>query len=173
MEFWVDGYNLMLRRLGGRKAASLADERRALVVSLGTIGRPIRVFFDAARTPGGISEKLDGPRVTVVFARAESADDAMIHALRQGNPKDVTLVTNDRELRRRAHQLGATTLGVEKFEKDITDAAAPKAQPKKPQDNEGRIGDVLNRMPMDTDYWMKEMGLQGDWTPETEEPPSP
>ncbi len=168
MEYWIDGYNL-IGRARFTTGATLEQARDRLIGHLVPLGVPIRVYFDAAKAglPNGSGVAPD-PRVRVVFVRDRSADDAMVAELRAGRPKDVTLVTDDRELRGRAKQLGATTLGVDKFLAKIQVANAPAAPPKRPSATPPPAGDrekpshVSKR---DVDEWMKLFGFTEDGDP--------
>lgn len=131
MEYWIDGYNVIGQtRLG--VGCSLEEARDRLVHALRGLSAPVRIYFDASKS-GAPSKPYPPPEpvgsVRQEFVRQGTADDAMILDLRTANQKNVTLVTNDRELRGKARQLGATTLGVEKFIERLTVAMAPKSPP--------------------------------------------
>ncbi len=83
------------------------EQVRAAVTS-GRISEPVVVVLEGkarAGAPGGVT---DG--VTVLHA-AGSGDDSLIEVVAQANGHEVTLVTADRELRRRAEALGADVVG--------------------------------------------------------------
>src|SRR5262245_22126773 len=132
MEYWVDGYNLILRK-GWDKELTLSQARERLLRAVVPTGLPTRVYFDASRDRvTGSNVTSPSTKVTPVFVRSGTADDAMIADLRAVRAPDVTLVTDDRELRGRARQVGANALGVDKFLERIDVANAPPAPPRKP-----------------------------------------
>jgi hypothetical protein len=75
----------------------------------GRIGPPVTVVLEGKARDGVDAGVSDG--VTVLHA-AGSGDDALINVVEGAAPDEaVTLVTADRELRRRAEALGATVVG--------------------------------------------------------------
>ena len=75
---------------------------------------------------GGPNTGSPDTRVRAIFVRQGTADEAMISALRNQPKGSVTLVTDDRELRGRAKQLGANTCGVGKFMERLDRRGQPK-----------------------------------------------
>lgn len=108
MPILIDGNNLMFslpQRDQSREAV------RRLVLELTRHERiSVILLFD------GPAPEYTGPRehlgsVEILYSGASSADDAIIRILRNsGSPKDWRVVTDDRELRRRARQLGSSIL---------------------------------------------------------------
>jgi len=80
---------------------------RAAVVS-GRISPPLVVVLEGKARQGARSGVGDG--VTVVHATG-SGDDALVDVVSGSTDEPVTLVTADRELRRRAEALGADVVG--------------------------------------------------------------
>ena len=162
-EYWVDGYNLIHRRRWAEDAG-LAGGRRRLVAALANLTVAVRVFFDASSGsvgPGAASE--DRGAVKVTFVRTGSADDGLITALRQRGGAGVTIVTDDRELRQRAQQLGALTVGVNRFlerlDKSPTtgrDGPRPKPGAGTGAGDDGRPRSVSKK---DVEAWIREFGL--------------
>ncbi len=72
------------------------------------IGTVVLVLEGAARAGVAEDEGNEGNGVRVVHAPA-SGDDAVVEVV--GELTDVTVVTSDRELRRRVEALGARTVG--------------------------------------------------------------
>jgi hypothetical protein len=89
-------------------ARTFVDQVRAAVAS-GQIDGPVVVVLEGKSRAGAEAGDLDGVRV---LHAAGSGDDALVDAV-AGAPDDeaVTLVTADRELRRRAQALGADVVG--------------------------------------------------------------
>ena len=116
----VDGYNIIHALPEFRKLldSKLSDARAALIHSLGRLAAAkkgnvtIHVFFDAKKTPdflGDSEPHLAG--VEVHFSEGQNADEAMLDFLhRFPNLAEVTVVTNDVGLARRARDEGAMTL---------------------------------------------------------------
>lgn len=115
MEYWIDGYNLILRA-GWERSMTLERAREHLVRRLVPLKVPVRIYFDArGRGAGGPELETPSTRIDVRFVSEGTADDRMIADLLRDGAKGVTLVTDDRELRGRAKQHGANTLGSEKM----------------------------------------------------------
>lgn len=87
-------------------ARSFVGELRAAVAS-GHVARPVVVVLEGKAREGVPVGVAEG--VTVLHA-AGSGDDALMEVV-SGNAGEVTLVTADRELRRRAEALGADVVG--------------------------------------------------------------
>jgi rRNA-processing protein FCF1 len=78
-------------------------------VDSGRIDQPVVVVLEGKSRQGVPSGRADG--ITVVHAEA-SGDDALVDVVARGvSGEAVTLVTADRELRRRAEALGAEVVG--------------------------------------------------------------
>jgi predicted RNA-binding protein with PIN domain len=107
----VDGYNVS-KAPGGFGDLTLETQRRRLLQEVGKVARRhevgATVIFDGSHIAPGTSRRARGP-VEVEYSRPdEIADDHLIARL-EGLPKfPVVVVTNDRELQRRAARLGAT-----------------------------------------------------------------
>ena len=154
MEYWVDGYNLLLRQ-GWTEGRTLEQARERLVQTASRVGKPVRLYFDATKLPPSTSsgEPVRG-RVRTIFVRHATADDAIVNDLRSsGETRSVRVVTDDRELRGRARQLGAETLGVKKFLTRLERGAAPKPPAA------GR---------RDVEDWLDYFGIDENWTPEND-----
>jgi rRNA-processing protein FCF1 len=83
------------------------DQLRAAVDS-GRINEPVVVVLEG-KARGGAEAGADD-RVTVLHA-AGSGDDLLVDVIAGATDQEVTLVTADRELRRRAEALGADVIG--------------------------------------------------------------
>jgi predicted RNA-binding protein with PIN domain len=109
--YFVDGNNLIGRARGGKASD---DDRSALVRELSDRLRRTRarilVFFDgsgSAASLGSLSIRFSGP---------VTADDAIVRELaRSKTPREVTVVTADRDLARRARDAGAQVATPEEF----------------------------------------------------------
>jgi len=88
-------------------ARSFLDQLRA-AVDAGRLGRPVVVVLEGQARPGLSIGSADG--VTVVHAEG-SGDDALVDVVAKASGGTVTVVTADRELRRRVESLGAVVVG--------------------------------------------------------------
>jgi hypothetical protein len=100
-----------------------------------------------------------------VFVTGGTADDAMAEALRGAPRNQVTLVTDDRELRGRARQLGANTCGVNRFLVKLDKKISPVTKPRgrdAPTSPDGKPRHVSAK---DVDDWMNYFGFDKDEDP--------
>lgn len=88
-------------------AARLFLEQVRAAVATGQVVPPVVVVLEGKAREGVAAGVTDG--VSVLHA-AGSGDDALVEAL-SNEADEVTLVTADRELRRRAEALGASVVG--------------------------------------------------------------
>lgn len=88
-------------------ARTFVEQVRAAADS-GRIDRPVVVVLEG-KSRGGMPSGL-AAGVTVIHADG-SGDDALVEVVAEADDKAVTLVTADRELRRRAEALGAEVVG--------------------------------------------------------------
>ena len=163
MEYWVDGYNLILRK-GWDREVSLDAARARLVRDAALLDLPVRVYFDASKGKVVAGAALGSPRVKVVFTRSGTADDAIAAELRGAAKSGVVVVTDDRELRGRAKQLGAVSVGVDKFLKRLELAVSPVVRPPAPKSKAKTLGadpEVRDARPSprEVDEWMKIFGF--------------
>lgn len=88
-------------------ARSFVEDLRAAVAS-GRVTSPVTVVLEGKARSGAAQGDAGG--VTVLHAE-HSGDDALIDVVENATDRGVTLVTADRELRRRAEALGAQVVG--------------------------------------------------------------
>ncbi len=88
-------------------ARAFVDQVRAAVAS-GRLAGPVVVVLEGKARAGARGGVAEG--VTVLHAGG-SGDDALIDVVTNSTGQGVTLVTADRELRRRAEALGADVVG--------------------------------------------------------------
>lgn len=113
----IDGHNL----IGAAPGLSLTREQegreallRRIAAAKGAGGEPVVVVFDGNR-PGAAKESRFGG-IRVVYAPAHgSADEEILRRTRARNPREVTVVTSDRELAGGVRALGGRVLGSEEF----------------------------------------------------------
>ncbi|MFH0913359.1 MAG: NYN domain-containing protein [Candidatus Omnitrophota bacterium] len=129
----IDGYNLTSHtrfpRINNNK-----DSRRALLTLIktrrlaGSLRNKVTVVFDGY--PGLSSKDLGGFGIDVIFSQKETADariKRMVEA--QGNPRNVVVVSDDKEIKFFIKAVGARSIGVEDF-------LYPDRHKQKPQENE-------------------------------------
>lgn len=116
LHYVIDGYNLIKHQafsLGDR----FKDGRIALIQFLrcekpcGSSKNMITVVFDGY--PRGLD--FQGTDIEIIFSGEESADDRIIGmALRRG-PRNIVVVTDDRQLRDSVKSSGMSVVGIEEF----------------------------------------------------------
>ena len=136
MPFLVDGSNLAGRRGGDRDAV----RRRVLELARHRTVT-VRLLFDGPPPDGRPSRESRGP-VTVSYSGGRSADDVIVGSIPRGSAaRNWTVVTDDRELRRRVKSEGAGAMCVADFERKL--ASARPSGPDKPGDD----------APVDVEEW--------------------
>ncbi len=121
MRLLIDGYNLMFestsidRGLDGKNALRAARGRMLhLLVDL--IEESIRdqtmIVFDAKKAPPGLPDKYEYHGIQIVFARDwDSADELIQTEIRRHSaPKNLTVVSSDHAIHRKALARGATVI---------------------------------------------------------------
>ena len=89
-------------------AARSLIERIQAAVDAGRIAAPVTVVLEGKARPGVPERDADGVRV---LHAAGSGDDLLVDVVSNHLDQTVTLVTADRELRRRAQARGAEVVG--------------------------------------------------------------
>lgn len=144
----IDGHNL----IGKMSRISLADpdDEEKLVKILArhlhrSPQKAIVVFDKGAEVD--FAPRLKAPKVTVMFASPEgSADEIIIDIIkRDPNPKGLTIVSSDNEIRRCARSRRARLVSAEDFAKKIE--SAPEHRPGRPE-----TGDTVDDI--DVDEWL-------------------
>ena len=118
LHFIIDGYNL-IRQTPLLNKVNLQDSREALIRFL-TIQRPqgnrnnkVTVVFDGRE---GDFYSRHTPFIEVIFSQGESADDTIKRLVeKSNNPKNVVVVTNDREIQSFVKQCNAQVRAIEEF----------------------------------------------------------
>jgi len=113
MPYFLDGNNLIGLARGTSRASS--EERRALVGEVAARLRRTRaravIFFDGSTDRSSSLGSLEIREVV-----GASADDAIVVGVaRARNPREIIVVSADRELVRRARDAGGRTLSPEEF----------------------------------------------------------
>jgi len=148
----IDGYNVMLAGLAESPAAEdLEDLREDLLSRCRRLKESVTVFFDASKAPPGLGDDVEGRgKLTVVYVRSGSADDAIVTWLRgQTRPDEIAVITNDRELAARAKTHHSKAESVEAFLKKIDPERMEGAEKPKISSSEAR-------------KWAEEFGVDPD-----------
>jgi predicted RNA-binding protein with PIN domain len=131
LHFVLDGYNI-IKQLPSQSQKKLKFSRNALLWFVeekrpqGSRKNKVTVVFDGKEDV--LPYKIDSS-AEVIFTKNESADDKIKRIVEKSqNPKQVVVVTDDRELRFFVRRLGAKLMSVVEFIslKDKTQAPPPK-----------------------------------------------
>lgn len=120
--FWIDGFNLFYRwsRTSGlfgpgmNVVESQEQGLKAFASALGKNASKVVIYMDGGLTRG--AENRNGLRV--IFAGpGRKTDDQMLDSIRSrgGQPEEITVVSDDRELAGNMHVLGARVMRVQAF----------------------------------------------------------
>lgn len=116
LHFVIDGYNL-IKQTSVLNKINLEDSREALIrflkISRPQGNNPVTVVFDGIEG-GFYCRDISG--IEVIFSSHQSADDKIKRMVeRSPNPKNMVVVTNDREIRSFAQAHMAQIKKVEEF----------------------------------------------------------
>ena len=153
MPYWFDGNNLI-----GQSAASARSDSRARQAFLSALsayhrlgGGKFLVYFDGDDTKRPASP----PGVAIRFSAPLSTDEAILHGLRGIRcASEVIVVTNDRELRIRCRDEGASVLTWSEFNTRMQSRRTLHSKRTDRQEN------------VDVDDWIRYFGLENSEKPE-------
>ncbi|AMV36941.1 NYN domain-containing protein [Planctomyces sp. SH-PL62] len=167
MRWLIDGYNLMHAagvvdsKMGRHR---FRDARRRfldrLARSMGDHAFETTVVFDANQPPADFPIESNYRGITVVFAVADaSADDRIERILaRHSTPKTLTVVSNDREVRKSATSRKAQAIKAD----DFLDRMSTIAYENRPAAPSGPDPEAVRRAPVLDDaeraYWQEVFG---------------
>jgi uncharacterized protein len=118
MLYYIDGYNLMFRasRGGGDFQSSRQHFIEELNEKIQTVLLDAIIVFDA-QYQFGLGSRSRYRHLTVCFTdQGETADDYIIEEIRSSpKPRQIILVTSDKNLAWRARQYHSKTISVEEF----------------------------------------------------------
>ena len=146
MPYWFDGNNLI-----GQSAAVSGSSPQMRQSFLATLSRHhksgggrFRVFFDGDDP----RQSMPPPGIRVLYSAPLSADDAIIHRLREiRRPEEVIVVSNDFELQSRCRNAGSKVMNWQQF------SSRMKAR----EMRQTEMND--SQQPVDVEDWMKYFGL--------------
>lgn len=120
LQYVIDGYNLINHRLFEPANKKIKDSRIALLELInieklcGSPENKITVVFDGY--PDTQAAKEFNSDMDVIFARQQTADERIKKIVEDSrNPKNIKVVSDDREIRFFVKSLGARVLSIEEF----------------------------------------------------------
>jgi predicted RNA-binding protein with PIN domain len=158
MRYLIDGYNL-LHALGWApkrpRPQSLEKARLGLLNRLACRdGDPaeVTVVFDARGAPAGAGGDQSHRGIRVIFARGQEADDVIEdHIAGERQPHSLTVVSDDRRLRRAARRHGCQEMGCVDF---IESLQRPAANPSQPPPSRPPKPEAAS--PEEVEHWLRE-----------------
>ena len=156
MPYWFDGNNLI-----GLSAADARADRHARAAFLsalsdwrGSGGGRFLVWFDGDDP----ADMRPPPGVAVRFSAPESADAAICRRLREiALPREVIVVTNDRELSSRCRNIGAKVLDWNSFSLNMQSRSAAPSHAGRVRQTRKTSEDASQNI--DVDDWMRYFGM--------------
>lgn len=128
LHYILDGYNI-IKQIPALKLKSLKSTRDILIQFIekykpqGSPSNKITVVFDGDKNVLPYAQQSS---FNVFFSRGESADDKIRKLVGQDkNPKNVVVVTDDRELKFLVRSLGAQVMSVDDFLNKAKKDSAP------------------------------------------------
>lgn len=119
MHYLVDGYNLLFRVL--QQKAPLEQTRRVLIeelnATISSLNFHVTLVFDGAKGSPPPTLKTHFKAIALIYTtEGQSADDHILEEISLSrHPAEITVVTNDRELREKSRRLGTETLTIDAF----------------------------------------------------------
>lgn len=119
MHYLIDGYNLLFRVL--KKTRDLEKSRQALIEELNeaviTLNAPVTLVFDGAKGSLPPTLRRHFKAIELVYTTGgQSADSYILEEVELArNPKALTVVSNDKELQTRCHNVGTEQLSIDAF----------------------------------------------------------
>ncbi len=155
MRLLIDGHNL-IGKLPDLSLADPDDERklvRRLQIFAGRSRHRITVVFDPGLHEGSSSRESSSGVTTVYAGRGQTADGVIVGRVAQArNPRELTVITSDRELAAKVQVEGARVISSEEFIRTML-APAPAGSPDEAEDRERA---ELHLSDKEVDAWMEE-----------------
>ena len=159
MAIIVDGYNVLHTSRWLRSAWKGVD-RSGLCRLLGTLarhtGEKITVVFDAMPSEPNLGP-TKASNIEVIFSgHGRTADDVIIQMVNNSTgPRDLTVVSSDRQIKAAARRRGCKTQGAGEFVKASSEELARSKHEKTREPGQKEKG--LTRQ--ETDKWLSEFGI--------------
>lgn len=143
----IDGHNL-IGKMSGISLADPDDEAKLvgfLARQLHFLHKKVIVVFDKGAETDS-APRLDSPKLRVIFASPESSADEIIMDMirRDPNPKGLTIVSSDNEIRRCARSRRARLISAEDFAGQLESAPSRRRRGA----HRGEVDDI------DVDEWL-------------------
>ena len=155
VHYIIDGYNIVkqLPQFIGKK---LKEGRDYLIKILkekrpqGSIKNKVTVVFDGHSDIFSPTENLKNYNIEIIFTRDEIADDKIKKLVKKSqNPRDIVVVTDDKDLRRSVSLLGAGVIYVKefmKYKKKKDDNILTQSKTKLPPEEQFKITEELKEI---------------------------
>jgi predicted RNA-binding protein with PIN domain len=136
MRYVIDGYNLLHAwGLAPRHPGQLERARRKLLDLLCEADGDVTVVFDAARAPAGVTPEQDYKGIHVRFILEGTADDWIENLIRrESRPQQLTIVSDDRRLRKAAERHRCRWLGCLDYIEEVQGGQAAPPGPAAPSE---------------------------------------
>ncbi len=153
MALLIDGHNL-IAKMPGISLADPEDEQQLIQVLRRYAWRKrkkISVVFDPGLLPGLSAPATRGGNIHVIYAPPNhTADSVIIQQVKQHrNPREITVVTSDREIIRTVQKYGARTISSRAFASELCAATQPA-----PADSEKPLAETGTVSPDEVAYWL-------------------
>ncbi len=147
MHYWIDGYNLLFRIT--KNYREMKENERKLLLALNRsmilLKYQVTIVLDGREKDPAEALRKNLDSLTLIYTpHHQTADDYIIQAITHSSSQE-TVVSSDMELLRKAKQLGAHTLTVEKFLSQIVKQKKKKspAPPKEIQETDSNLQRLL------------------------------
>ncbi|NOZ06455.1 MAG: hypothetical protein GXP41_08930 [Chloroflexi bacterium] len=159
MALLIDGHNL-IAKMPGMSLADPEDEQQLIQILRRYVWRKrkkISVVFDPGLSPGYSTPATSSRNIRVTYAPPNHTADSVIiqQVKRHRNPREVIVVTSDREIIRTVQKYGAQTISSRAFASELRAVTQPV-----PDDNEKPMAETGAVSPDEVAYWLHV--FQGD-----------
>ncbi len=119
MQYYIDGYNLFFKK--SKATPSFEKKRRSFLEELNALTEEMHgeviIVFDGEKRGNGVFQRSHFKNLEVIYTSSnQTADEYILEfVLAHQSPKNLTIVTSDRELAGRSRQLGAATMSIKEF----------------------------------------------------------
>ena len=125
-------------------------------------------MFDGPPPTGPRAEQIADERIEVRYAADRTADEVIVEAIAADTgPRDLAVVSTDREIRRAAGRRRCRVVRSEDFADELIDAmnAPPRPEPTEPPEKRHGLS------PEETDAWLEELNIDTSDLRDPEEMP--
>lgn len=137
LHFLIDGYNVIRQSRYLKNISASADVRSCLVKIIqekrlaGSRNNRVTIVFDGRSNV--VSYNAQGnDQIKIVFSKEDSADEIIKRIVSNAsNPKQIVVVSNDRQIISFSKSLGAKTMSVDEFLKEEEQSRQKRQEPLK------------------------------------------